>query len=119
MCRRSCGETWRWHSGRVVPELAEHPGAEHDTESWQGEVDVGVRVLFKILGHGVLEVGDLTVQLRDDPDSGFGGGRERLGHSAGGGELPAAQHDLDLGGAPVEVALPATALERGADLVDR
>jgi hypothetical protein len=29
---------------RVVPELTEHPGAEDDTKSWQGAVDVGVRV---------------------------------------------------------------------------
>ena len=27
----------------VGPKLIEHPGAEHDTESGQGEVDVGVR----------------------------------------------------------------------------
>ena len=35
---------------RVVPELIEHPGAEHDTESWLAEVDVGVRVCLKMGG---------------------------------------------------------------------
>src|SRR5262245_37804668 len=29
---------------RVVPELTWHPGAEYDTKSWQGAVDVGVPV---------------------------------------------------------------------------
>ena len=39
---------------RVVPELTEHPGAEDDTESWLGEVDVGVRVLLKMVGRNRL-----------------------------------------------------------------
>ena len=37
-----------------VSELAQHPGAEYITESWQGEVDVGVRVLLKMVGEGRL-----------------------------------------------------------------
>ena len=52
--------------GGVVPELAEHPGAEHITESWLGEVDVGVRVLLKMGRQLGLEVADLAVQLTDD-----------------------------------------------------
>src|SRR5271156_3528453 len=63
-------------SVRVVPELTEHPGAENDTESWQGEVDVGVRVCLKMLGQRDLELGDLAVELDDDGDRGAGGGGE-------------------------------------------
>src|SRR6267378_4191952 len=48
-------------SGRVVPELTEHPGAEDDTKSWQGAVDVGVRVCLKMCRQLGLEVGDLAV----------------------------------------------------------
>ena len=47
-----------------------HPGAEHHTESWQGEADVGVRVCFKMLGRARLELADLAVQFGDDADSG-------------------------------------------------
>ena len=32
----------------VIPELAEHPGAEDHTETGQGTVDAGVRVLLKM-----------------------------------------------------------------------
>jgi hypothetical protein len=53
---------------RVVPELTEHPGAEHNTKSWQGAVDVGVRVRLQ---RG-LELGDLIVELSDDMNSGGG-----------------------------------------------
>jgi hypothetical protein len=38
---------------RVVPELTEPPGAEDDTKSWQGAVDVGVRVHLKMCAHSV------------------------------------------------------------------
>ena len=65
---RSCGVTWRWRSGRVVPELAEHPGAEDDTESWLGAVDVGVRVLLKNVAQLLYERGDLPVEFGDDRD---------------------------------------------------
>jgi hypothetical protein len=48
-------------------------------------VDVGVRVLLKIRFEGGLEVGDLAVELGDDPDRGCGGGREGPGDRSGGG----------------------------------
>src|SRR5699024_9927446 len=44
-----------------IPELAEHPGAEHITESWHGEVDVGVRVLLTMVGQVVFELCDGVV----------------------------------------------------------
>src|SRR4051812_12499974 len=68
---------------RVVPELTEHPGAEYDTKSWQGAVDVGVRVFLKMLGQHCLEFGDLSVQCRDDMDRGRRGGSERRSHGSG------------------------------------
>jgi hypothetical protein len=37
-------------------------------------VDVGVWVLLKMVSERSLELGDLAVQLGDDPDSGFGRG---------------------------------------------
>ena len=52
---------------RVVPELAEHPGAEYITESWYGEVDVGVRVLLKMGTQFGFESGDLRVEFGNDP----------------------------------------------------
>ena len=73
--RRSFCETWGWCICSVVPELTEHLGAEHSSESWLGEVDVGVRVLFKILGQAALELGDLAVQFADDAHRAGGGGR--------------------------------------------
>jgi hypothetical protein len=57
----------------VVPELTKHPGAEDDTKSWQGEVDVGVRVCLKMCRQFGFEVGDLTVQFDDDADRGADG----------------------------------------------
>ena len=80
----------------VVPELAERPGAEDDTESWQGEVDVGVRVLLKTVFEGDLKLGDLAVQFADDGHGGSGRGCERLGQHRGGGQLLGAQCRLDL-----------------------
>ena len=72
MFRRSFCDTWRGVAVRVVPELTEHPGAEDDTESWQGAVDVGVRVCLKMCRQLSLEVGDLAVQFGDDADHGAG-----------------------------------------------
>ena len=72
---------------RVVPELTEHPGAEHDTESWRGEVDVGVRVCLKMCRQLCFEVSDLTVEFGDDADCGAAGGGDR----GRGGELLGAQ----------------------------
>src|SRR5690606_13426645 len=57
---------------RIVSELCEHPGAEDDTESWQGEVDVGVRVLFKMGSQLGLEGSDLLVERSEDRDLGSG-----------------------------------------------
>jgi hypothetical protein len=42
---------------RVVAELTEDPTAKHDPKSWQGAVDLGVGVCFKMFGQGGLEVG--------------------------------------------------------------
>src|SRR5882757_3451240 len=86
---------------RVVPELTEHPGAEDDTKSWQGAVDVGVRVCLKMCRQFGFEVGDLTVQLDDDADRGPGGRGECGGDCGGGGELLGAQRSGDLLGADI------------------
>ena len=102
-------------SVRVVPELTEQPGAEHDTESWLGEVDVGVRVCLKMGGQRGFELADLVVQLGDDADGGAGGGRERRGDRRGCGQLFGAQRGPDFAGAGGDIALPATAFERGLD----
>ncbi len=67
-------------SVRVVPELTEHPGAEDDTKSWQGAVDVGVRVCLKMVGQHCFEVADLVVQFGDDMDCGGGGCPKRDGY---------------------------------------
>ena len=75
MFRRSFCDTWRRCSGSGRPELTEHPGAEHNTESWQGEVDVGVRVCLKMCHQFGLEVTDLVVQLDDDANRGPGAHR--------------------------------------------
>ena len=96
---------------RVVPELTEHPGAEHDTESWLGEVDVGVRVCLKMCRQFGLEVADLTVQFDDDADRGAGGRGECGGDRGGRGELLGAQRCGDLLGAGIEVALSPSAFE--------
>src|ERR1700709_1221406 len=72
---------------RVVPELTEHPGAEHNTKSWQGAVDVGVRVFLKMVGQNCLEFLDLTVQCRDDMNRCSRGGSERGSHRRGRGEV--------------------------------
>jgi hypothetical protein len=53
--------------------VVEGPMAEDDTESWQGELDVGVRVCLKMRRQFSFEVGDLMVQLGDDADCGPGG----------------------------------------------
>ena len=47
---------------RVFSELAEYPGAEDHTESWQGTNDDGVRVLFKMVGQLGLEVYDPVLE---------------------------------------------------------
>ena len=83
-------------SVRVVPELTEHPGAEDDTKSWQGEVDVGVRVCLKMCRQFGFEVADLAVEFGDDADRGAGGGGERGGDRGGCGELLGSQRGLDV-----------------------
>ena len=72
---------------RVVPELTEHPGAEYDTKSWQGAVDVGVRVRLKMGGQRGLELDDLIVEFGDDMHRGGGGGAERGDHRFGGRQV--------------------------------
>ena len=102
----------------VIPELAEHPGAEDHTETGQGTVDVGVRVLLKMGRELGLELFDAAVDLADQPDGGTGARRVRLAHHGRRLELRGAQRLADLGGAPLDVALAAAAPERGADLGD-
>jgi len=104
---------------RVVPELTEHPGAEHDTESWQhdteswrGEVDVGVRVCLKMCRQLCFEVSDLTVEFGDDADCGAAGGGDR----GRGGELLGAQRSADLLRPAVDIPLSPSGFERRPDL---
>lgn len=95
--RRSSCETWRWCSGSDrPPELTEHPGAEYDTKSWQGAVDVGVRVRLKMVGQHDLKLDDLVVELSDDMHRRGGGGPERSGGRIGCGQVRRAQRGLDL-----------------------
>jgi len=97
---------------RVVPELTEHPGAEHDTESWRGEVDVGVRVCLKMCRQLCFEVSDLTVEFGDDADCGAAGGGDR----GRGGELLSAQRSADLLRPAVDIPLSPSGFERRPDL---
>jgi hypothetical protein len=97
---------------RVVPEFTEHPGAEHDTESWQGEVDVGVRVCLKMCRQLCFEVSDLTVEFGDDADCGAAGGGDR----GRGGELLGAQRSADLLRPAVDIPLLPSGFERRPDL---
>ena len=102
----------------VIPELAEHPGAEDHAETGQGTVDAGVRVLLKMGCQFSFEFGDLVVDLPDLTDGGTGTRGERPAHCGQRLELRGAQRLADLGGAPLDVALAATTPERGADLGD-
>ena len=102
-----------------MPELCEHPGAEHNTESWQVEVDVGVRVFIKMGGQLGLELGNGFVQPGNDLDQRFRGGSGRHRDRWRRGELRGPQRLLDLNSTPVEVPLASAAFERIADLGDR
>jgi hypothetical protein len=70
-----------------VPELTEHPGAEDDTKSWRGAVDVGVRVRLKMCGQFGFKVADLAVELDDDAHRGAGGRGVSGDERRGSGEL--------------------------------
>ena len=52
----------------VVPELAEGPGREDDTEAGQAGVDLSVPVPAKMVGHHLPESVDLGDQGGDDRD---------------------------------------------------
>src|SRR4051794_33515165 len=99
-------------SVRVVPELAKHPGAEDDTKSWQGAVDVGVRVCLKMCREFGFELADLAIEFGDDADRSAGAGPERGSERGGCGELLGAQHFLNLQCAGVEVALSSSGFGR-------
>ena len=86
------------------------------TESWQGEVDVGVRVCLKMVGQRGFELADVAVQLGDDADRGAGGSGERHGDRRWAASCSVPQCGLDLAGAGVDIALTPTAFERGLDL---
>jgi len=99
---------------RIVSELAERPGAEYDTESWHGEVDVGVRVLLKTVGQHGFELGDLPVELGDDRDRGACRGGERVSDGVGSGrqeELVSRAGTSRTTSPPA--APPSTAVDRG------
>ena len=66
-------------------------------------------------GQRGFELADLVVQLGDDADGGAGGGRERRSDRRGCGQLFGAQRGPDFAGAGGDIALPATAFERGLD----
>ena len=85
MFRRSFCETGVGIAIRVIPELAERPGSEYDTDTWQGKVDVGVRVLLKMVGQLAGQLAgqrvDLGVECGDDRDARPGRGAVgRLNH---------------------------------------
>lgn len=80
---------------RIVSEFAEHPGAEHITDSWLGQVDDSVRMLFKTLRQSGFELFELPVQLSEDPHCCFGRCRKGGGHGGGCSQLSAAESGLD------------------------
>src|SRR5690349_13174190 len=114
--RRSFATLGGGVSVRVVPELAEHPGVEDDTKSWQGAVDVGVRVCLKMCRQLGLEVANLAVQFGDDGDHGAGGRRECCGDGGGSGELFGAQRGLNFLSSGIDVALSPSTFECRPDL---
>jgi len=62
-----------------------------------------------------LELGDLPVQLDDEGDRGAGGGGERGDDRRRRGQVLGPQSGLDFAGPTVEVALPTSLFEGGAD----
>ena len=63
--RRSFARLGGGVSVPVIPELTEHPGAEDDTKSWQGEVDVGVRVCLNMGAQLGFRGGDLGAKAKE------------------------------------------------------
>jgi hypothetical protein len=100
----------------VVPELAEHPGAEDVTQAWQREVDVGVRVLLKRLVQLRLQIADLGVEGDQQPHQCPGAGGVGLDERGRGSQLLTAQGVLDPFGGGVQVAATSTGTQRGLDL---
>ena len=97
---------------RVIPELAQHPGAQDRPHPWKRVDDLGARVLFKMLRQRRFEFGDLGVHLRDGPRA--RGSDLAVGVLEDGGlrELLSAQRFLDFLGALVEVALSSSTFQR-------
>jgi len=83
-------------AGRIVSELAEHPGAEHEAESGKTAEDLGVRVPLKSPFELGLEPLDLVVQDSDQPHE--RGNDQPVGplEALGGAELLRAERPLDL-----------------------
>ena len=100
----------------VIPELAEHPGSEHETESGHRAVDAGVRVLLKMARQFSLEFLNPMIDLADLAYHRAGGRGERTAHHGRHLELRGPQRVADPGGAAVDVALAATSTEGGPDL---
>ncbi|MBA3622799.1 MAG: hypothetical protein H0W51_10875 [Euzebyales bacterium] len=72
---------------RVVPELAQHPGAENDAESGQTAQDHGVRVLLKMVCQRRLKASDLGCEHGDHGDERAGGVAVGVHGQRGCGEL--------------------------------
>jgi hypothetical protein len=106
-------------AGWVIPELADHPGAEDHTESGQTPRDLGVRVLIKMALELFGDLLELAGQHPDHPDQGRDGGAVGLGDDRGGLQLRLAQDGLQLGGAAVHPALPAGSAQRRGQLGPR
>lgn len=85
-------------------------------ESWQGEVDVGVRARLKMCRQFSFEVGDLVVQFTDHGYRGAGGRGECGGDRGGCGELLGAQRCEDLLSSGIDVALSPSMFECRPDL---
>ncbi len=103
----------------VVPELTEHPGAEHGTESWLGVVDDGVRVLLKTGLEGCFEVCDLAVGIPNDAHQCSDSRSEGVGDRRGCAEVSSSEARLDTAGDRIEVAFPSAPFERCSDLGQR
>ena len=100
----------------VVPELAQHPGAEHGAQSRHRKVDRGVRMLLNSRRQLRLQRRELAVDLLELGDLHARAVGERLAHRGRGLKRADAERGPDLRSPPLHVARAAAAVQCGAEL---
>ena len=113
---RSYCETWRRCICSGRPRTHRAPGRRARRRSWQGEVDLGVRVCLGMGRPGNLELSDLAVQFGDDLRGGAGRDAEGpRGDRGRGGRCSDRRAISDFAGTGSDIALPAPRLSPGLD----